>query len=277
METRIPLERGLSLRISDTPTPESPYATGRLARGLLLELGDRELAEEAVGFGVPVVKKGLITIFPGQVSLDVRQHGAVTAIRALFTLNLVERFSQPRGSNLQNSRFYELKNLLSAAMRHVPSSRVPLTSVSSFLRRVFHWETIYADSGFATAVAVSFTATAHDGVIGFEIDASSLDPEITELVLMHEHGARAFDTYRDASGIREQGDRIGLWDEVRGSEAWFESSAHHVAFRVRRLEGARLFRGRELIEGRLAWAGFGYSFRPPVRLSRHEVLISRLT
>ena len=43
------------------------------------------------------------------------------------------------------------------------------------------------------------------------------------------------------------------------------------------MPGARLLRGREVVAGRLAWAGFGYSLRPgpptftyTVRMARAE-------
>ena len=74
-----------------------------------------------------------------------------------------------------------------------------------------------------------------------------------------------FDRYRDTSGISLQGDEIGCWDEVNAEEAWFESSTRQIAFRLGQVKGARLFRGRELIGSRLAWAGFGYSFPPSIR------------
>ena len=93
---------------------------------------------------------------------------------------------------------------------------------------------------------------------------------------MHEQGARSFDAYHDSSGVQLQGREIGLWDEVRAREAWFESSTHRVSFKVGTMPGARLFRGRELVGSRLAWAGFGYSLPPAFGSMQHQLTISRL-
>ena len=276
MEAVIPLAQGLALKMRDTPSAAPQYATGLLSRGLLLMDGDQELTEEAVGFGVPVVKRGLETIFPGNVRLDLRQVGRTSTIRAQFKLNLVERFAQAGNGNLKSGQFYALKNLLAAAMRHLPASRGPLTASSSRLREMFHWETTYADAGFEAVVNITCSAPPGAERVTVEVDAGELRGDITEVVIMHEQGARAFDRYQDSSGIRIQRSQIGCWDEVRAAEARFESSSHRIAFRLRRLPGARLFRGRELIGSRLAWAGFGYSFPPSLKKLDHEITISRL-
>lgn len=59
-----PLCDGLSLALAADGAAAPGYATGRLARGMLLRDGGCELAEEGVGFGVPILKRGLQTIFP---------------------------------------------------------------------------------------------------------------------------------------------------------------------------------------------------------------------
>jgi len=41
------------------------------------------------------------------------------------------------------------------------------------------------------------------------------------------------------------------------------------------VKGARLFRGRELVSSRLAWAGFGYSFPPSIKRFVYELGIER--
>ena len=88
---------------------------------------------------------------------------------------------------------------------------------------------------------------------------------LTEVIVMNEQGAHFFDQYRDSSGARLSGKEIGCWDEVTAEEASFASSTHRVAFNLPQVPGARLFRGRELIGSRLAWAGFGYSFPPTLQ------------
>jgi hypothetical protein len=144
------------------------------------------------------------------------------------------------------------------------------------LRRMFNWETTYTNAGFSTEVKIIYTIEAEMGKVTVEIDTSGLPAYITEVVVMNEQGAHHFDRYLDTSEVSLQGKKIGCWDEVNAKEAWFESSARQVAFRLGQVKSARLFSGRELIDSRLAWAGFGYSFPPSIKRLRYEMRIERL-
>ncbi len=304
MEINLPLFQEFSLKISETPGgdadgkcegvlrampakhphrtapsrqfPENRYPTGRLQKGFLLLHQGQELAEEAVGFGVPVLKRGLQTIFPGAVSLTSLQKGSTWEVTAFFKLNLVEKISGVGNRTVENRLFYAAKNFLAAVIRGLPSLRGLLTTASSELRQIFHWETKYADAGFSATVKMIYTIQAETGKLTVEMDTSSLHPSITEVVVMNEQGAHHFDRYADASGASLQGEEIGCWDEVKAGEAWFESSAHQIVFRLGQVKGARLFRGRELLRPRLAWAGFGYSFPPTLQKMQYEMKIERL-
>jgi len=276
MHTEIALAHGLSLKISDTPSGGQPFATSRLQRGLLLVDAGQELAEEAVGFGVPVLKRGLQTIFPGEAALTSLHRGSSWDITALFKLNLVERFSGAGNETVENELFYAAKDFSAAAIRRLPVLGGLLTATSSRLRQMFGWETTYVDAGFSTEVEVVYSLEEGTGKITVEIDSNALPPGITEVVAMNEQGAHHFDRYLDTSGVCLRGQEIGRWDEVNAEEAWFESRSRRAAFRLGRVKGARLFRGRELVGSRLAWAGFGYSFPPSMKGLRYEMRIERL-
>ncbi len=94
---------------------------------------------------------------------------------------------------------------------------------------------------------------------------------------MNEQGAGAFDCYRDSSGGALRGAAIGTWDEVAAARASFVCEARRVAFSLGQVAGARLYRGRELIGSRVAWAGFGYSFPAALGTMAYELRIERLT
>jgi hypothetical protein len=140
---------------------------------------------------------------------------------------------------------------------------------------MFKWETTYADAGFSTEVKLTYAIEGETGKVTVEIDTRGLPPEITGVALMNEQGAQLFDRYQDTSGVSLMGKQIGCWDEVTADEAWFESSVHGVTFRLGQVKGARLFRGRELVGSRLAWAGFGYSFPPSIKRFRYEIRIEK--
>jgi hypothetical protein len=275
MGIEIPMYQGLSLKIGDPPSGRKTYPTETLQKGILLFDQGHELAEEAVGFGVPVLKMGLQTIFSGAATLTWLRQGTTWDINALFMLNLVERISKAGNKALENKPLYAVKNGLAALIRSMPIMRGPLTAISKQLRRFFNWDTVYTQSDFSTGLQVHYTLNSETGKINIEIDTRTLPPEITEVMVMNELGALTFDRYMDTSGIILQGHEIGCWDEVTAREAWFESRARRIAFRLGQVKGARLFRGRELLGSRLAWAGFGYSFSPSIQKFQYELSIEK--
>ena len=104
MELSVPLFEGLSLRIADQSAGATGYPTARLQKGLLLLDGDEDLAEEGVGFGVPILKRGTVTVFPGDVELAWRRDGPVWEVTAAFQMNLVERLAGRGGDRVKSRR-----------------------------------------------------------------------------------------------------------------------------------------------------------------------------
>lgn len=270
----IQLPQKLSLRIGG-PGDGKAFPTHRMQKGLRLLDGDQELTEEGVGFGVPVVKRGLTAYFPGEVELAATNDGSLVEIKAKYSLNLVERLVQNGNGTVENRVLYAVKDLLAAVIRKVPLLRSILTSASSQLRSAFGLETTYLNSAKTFEIPIVYRLDTTRNQLSVDVDTSRLPPEITEVIIMNEQGAGAFDSYGDSSETTLVHDEILCWDEITASCAWFESSRHRIAFRLDQIPQAKLYRGRELIGTRLAWAGFGYSFHPSVRTICYEIQIER--
>jgi hypothetical protein len=277
MVINLPIFQDLTLTITDKPGERNTYPTSRLQKGLLMNFRGLNLAEEAVGFGLPALKQGLQAIFAGNIELDLLHSDSTWAVTAFYGMNLVEKIARPGTASARSKSLYAAKNYLAAIIRQLPPLRAPLTCLSSALRRLFGWETIYEEAGFSTRVKMKYTMDEQTGVLVVEADLADVSHgSLTEVIIMNEQGAHAFDQYRDSSGIRLTGKKIGCWDEVTAEEASFASSAHRIAFSLPRVAGARLFRGRELIGSRLAWAGFGYSFSPTTRGFSYTIRFEKL-
>ncbi len=272
----IPLFEGISLKIGEPLPDQKGFATARLQKGFLLQDQGQDLAEEAVGFGVPVLKRGLQTIFPGEVNLTWKKSGTSWEVTASYRLNLVEKISRGEDETVGNKPFYAVKDFLAELIRRFPIFRRLLTNLSSMLRGAFKWKTTYADGDVSAGVQVISRIEEQTGKTRVDIRVSDLPADVTEVVVMNEQGAHAFDRYRDSSGTSLAGEEIGCWDEVDADQAWFESRTRGVAFRLGKVKGTRLFRGRELIGSRLAWAGFGYSFPATIQNLSYEMIIERL-
>ncbi len=260
MNLTIPLRHALSLEITDRPAG-TRYPTARLAKGLLLSCDGRALAGEGVGFGVPILKRGAQTIFPGGMDLIVHSEGPVWRATAIYHMNLVERLAKSGGGSLQPKTLYVARDSLAALHRAVPQLRGPLTAASAALRLRFDWITTYDECAVVARLPVTCVIRPHDGIVSITTDWAGLHAAsgVTEVVIMNELGARFFDLYEDSAGTVLRGDAIGTWEEVTAARASYVSTESRVTFSLGQVPGARLFRGRELIDGRLAWAGFGYS------------------
>ena len=91
-----------------------------------------------------------------------------------------------------------------------------------------------------------------DDAINVVVDPTGLGPGCTRLSVMNELDAQVFDSYEDSSGLTLRGWRVEPWSPVEAEWARFSASNGSSSFRLGRVEGARLFRGREVVPGHLS-------------------------
>ena len=114
------------------------------------------------------------------------------------------------------------------------------------------------------------------GTIHAGVDIRNVNKErCTEVNIMNELGANHFDRYRDSNGLFLKGNAIGTWDEIFADEASFIDSCDNIAFTLNAKKGARMFRGRELVEGRLAWSGLAYRLPGDIINFDYDIRIGR--
>jgi hypothetical protein len=274
------LRDGLELRIADEPSSATridrlAYPTRRLRQGLVLFADGVDLSEEGVGFGVPVLKRGVQTVFPGGMELTGTADGPDWQVTAAYRLDLVERLTARGGGAVRPRVLYAARDSLAAVHRRVPALRRPLTATSNAVRRRLGWRTTFEQTAPVATVPVTYTVRGGEDVVSVAADLTGVPDGVTEIVLMNELGAAHFDRYEDSSGAALTGADVGSWDEVDAATASFVSSRQRLAFTLASVPGARLLRGRETVAGRLAWAGFGYSLRPGPRAFTYSVHVER--
>ena len=218
MELSAPLFGDLSLTITDrapsTGTRDGRYPAARLQRGLLLVCPGRDLAEEGVGFGVPVLKRGAQTVFAG--ALELRQggapgdegapgaegmpgdeaapgrDGAAWQATAVFEMNLVERLaargsarpgpeagpaggrSDAPGGGPRSRSFYAVRDALAALHRRVPPLRGPLTAISNAVRRGFGLVTTFEETPTVATLEVTYEVRPDEGLVHVTVDLTGL-------------------------------------------------------------------------------------------------------
>lgn len=252
----------------------SRYPASRIQKGLILKHGHRDLSEEGVGFGVPVLKFGHETIFPGSWRARVKRHDDYTLVEADFVLNLTIRMSRD-GKLIGGQGFYKTKEMLSFLHRNHPLLRRGLSLSSELLRGAFSLGDVFVEVKPVSFVKAFYKIKNCKILVELMFSMSEGCKEITGIIVMNEQGANYFDTYRDSEGQVLQKGKIGSWDETYAEVASFVNPADRIFFTLKRAKGARMFRGRELTPGRLAWSGLAYVLSPQTERFSYSIDIGR--
>ena len=91
----VPLAGGLAIRLYGDCRP-SCMETSALQKGLVLMLDGRELIEEGMGFGVPIVMYADKTFFSSKADVSIQEAGSGYTLTKVFTLDTVslKKFGQ---------------------------------------------------------------------------------------------------------------------------------------------------------------------------------------
>ena len=267
--------------VTDDPADRDPgYASAHLQRGPTLVYRGVDLAEEGVGFGVPIVKLGRRTVFAGGADLiDIgteRSEDGGPVVELAYRLDREEGallFANGRRHRDAPSGLAGARDRLALAHREHPAVRPLVDGLNAALRRVFSAQTSYRPVPPVGVIRVrySFSDAGRSMEVHAALDRLD-DPKVTEIVLMNELGAHHFTRYHDSDGTTLDGPAIGSWGEIAAQEAALSDPVRGLSFAVTRAPGARLFRGRELAPGRLAWAGFAHVILPGVQTFTYRVV-----
>lgn len=274
---RIEMPLGISLLIKDPEIEPGDYPSCRIQKGLVLVNEDIDLSEEGIGFAVPVLKFGHEAIFPGNACVTTEKDGDISMVKIDFEMNLVGRMVKS-SKKIESKTFYTIKEYFSWLHRKYPLLRVILVRFSNSLRRNCALETRFEKIASSGIVSILNTVNTKKDIIHVDVDISNVKKEgCKEVYIMNELGATYFDMYRDSNGLFLDGNVIGTWDEVFADEASFIDPIDNIAFTLEQVKGARMFRGRELVENRLAWSGLAYMLSRDIINFAYDIRIKRFS
>ncbi len=272
-EVRVPGDA--SLLLPSGPWPGN-LKSAPVQKGLVLTLKGREVAEEGVGFGVPVAVYRDRTVFPskGEASL-VGVEGDSVVLSKVFRMDAVIKIGL-------GGRVIGYRPSKSSALGRV-LGRVDwlYQRFGTYQRIVRNYWGIERHAGIVRTFVrteprgeVGVTYKIGGGKVRVEVDTGGLDKQGCEKVcLLNEQGPSLFRRYLDSKGLRLLDDDIGAWAEVETEWACISSLDGGILFRLWSLPGARLFRGRERAYGYLSWVGLDYEVAPVERSFSYEVEI----
>jgi hypothetical protein len=99
----------------------------------------------------------------------------------------------------------------------------------------------------------------------FSLDVSAdlgdlVAEELQALLFANEQSGRLFDEYTDSDGTRLQGPEIEPWRMTSTEWASLHCREFGLGLRLKRPNGWRIFRGREVVEDRISWSGLDLAY-----------------
>jgi hypothetical protein len=270
---RLPVSEETSL-VFNPPSDDTRYPTDKLQKGWLLADRGKLLTEEGTGFGMPIVKYGRQTVFPGEAKATTRKTSNGIEITVTYFIDTVQRLGIKGKPKHRIATINRAREFFSTMHRRFPQLRRPLDALSSVFQNTFRLEPIFEKKPSVGSIIISYHFNQLDKRIIIEAQTDSIEKQgCTEIIIANEQGAR-FNRYTDSNGVQLQGEEIGSWDEVNAEWASLGCTSPPITFTVDNIAGARLFRGREERAGRLAWAGLNYVLSPSIRRFSYEIRIS---
>ena len=272
-EIKIRACRNLSLTFSETDGGQGEYPTSRIQKGLLLNCGEETLCEEGLGFGVPLLKFKDREIFPGRARTTNSTVNGTTTIIANYELNLGKKLVV-KGRKIKNRTVYEIEDYFGRLHREHPALRNTVDWWGNRLRKTLGVEGVFEEVEPAGNIAATYTISEDGATLHVSMDFARVKKEgLAEIIVANEQGANYFAGYRDSDGKALLGEKIGSWDEVTAGRASFIDSGNRVTFSLANVEKAKLLRGRELVSGRLAWAGLNYVLPPESTVFSYDITL----
>ncbi len=256
----------LSVRLYNDCRPNC-LETAQLQKGLVLMLDGRELIEEGIGFGVPVVKYGDKTYFSSSARVSTGIIGGTSLIRKVYLIDTISR------KKLWRARYID-DNLYSRWRKTFEKSYLKHKQFTVFFNRIMELREIAKIRTEFVKVNPRGTIIVHYQCQPTAIKVNVNFKDLTlqgceELLVLNEQGSTFFAQYTDSGGARLLGSKIGAWDKVYAERATLQND--EVAFILRNVYGASLFRGWERTRKRFSWAGLSYSLSPSNRTFTYTI------
>jgi hypothetical protein len=249
----------LSVRLYKDCRP-SCLETGALQKGLVLVFDERELIEEGVGFGVPVVKYEDKTFFSSKADLSIQKTDSGYTLTKAYNLDTVSLKKFGQATYIDDDLYSPLRRTFQTLyLKH--KKLAPLFNKLMELRELANIKTEFVTVKPRGVVTVKYCC--QPTVINVEADFSKVVlNKCREVLVLNEQGSSFFQKYVDSNGLHLFGNKIGAWETVTADQATLQSTKGQISFCLQNTRGTTLLRGWERTRNRFSWAGLSYSMRP---------------
>lgn len=234
--------------------------TGALQKGLVLLIDGRELIEEGMGFGVPIVRYEDKTFFSSAADVSIRKVGSGSILTKVFSLDTVSLKKFGQASYIDDGLYSSLrKKFQMLYLKH--KKLAPIFNKAMELRDLANIKTEFVTIKPRGTITVTYHCQPTS--ININIDFSNITlKKCIEFIVLNEQGSSVFKRYVDSNGLTLLGNKIGAWEEVTAKRASLQSGKRGVSFTLQKEAGVQLLRGWEQTRKRFSWAGLSYSMVP---------------
>jgi len=246
-----PLTSRVSVRVYADSRPHV-LQTMKLQKGGILVLNGQEFAEEGLGLGFPVCLYEGGACFSLDAVTFADDSNANPSVTKIYDMNAIQskRF---RGAVVRRGSYSErLLRTLEKAYRGVRRLHAGATMMLDVVS-MLGLRNEYEGCGSKGHVAVTYERNGE--ALRVTANFENLMPEhLHGLIVGNEQGGTLFTEYSDPF-VRLKGREIEPWRSTSVEWATLSCPEYNVGFRLRRPDGWRIIRGREVVESRISWSG----------------------
>jgi hypothetical protein len=231
-----------------------------LQKGLVLLFDEKELVEEGMGFGAPVVKFNDKTYFSSSASCSISETEEGFDLTKRFVLDAISRKRVGNSHYLNDGVYQGFHRFFERAYLGY-TSLFPFFSNIMELRQALKIQTQFVKVPDRGTVGVTYSVRFDS--VKVLVDLTGLEKiACEEILILNEQGSTFFRKYSDSEGLYLDDAQIGAWSEVKTKKAFLSFLTGDLRFGLETQDNSSLFRGWEKTKGRFAWAGLSYRLPP---------------
>jgi hypothetical protein len=266
-ECEISFSKNLTLRVYSNTKPSNGKIAD-LQKGLILVYKGVEMTAEGTGFGVPIIVCGDETYFSGSSSVFMSKRNSSIVIRKEFFMDKVAR-NTFRNVTLTNRKVRVLLRYIAWLYQKNRRLNRFLSLKSPFLKAGYG--TTFTNTASIGTVTVTYDISAGHIQVKAVFKELSKKENIRKIFLLNEQGTTRFRRYVDSNGVEFFDDGIGAWNPIDADWASLTDLKGTIGFRMAKVKGSYLRRGRELLKGSLDWAGLDYELSPGLSVFEYKI------
>ncbi len=266
-----PISNSVAIRVHSDTKPKN-MKTAQLQKGLIFLYKGSEVIGEGIGFGVPIAKYFDETVFSGSSSLTVRTQENIVEIRKKFIMDLVTR-NTIRNCKLENPKIRTLLDYISTIYKKQYQSHVHFAQYVLLTRNLlfkFGVKSTFIKGPSKGTIVVTYVLDRNRILV--KLDLRSLERNnLDKIFVLNEQGAHFFRNYSDSENLKLNNEAIGAWNDVTSQTAKITNEQDKIGFSLKKIEGTKLRRGRELIKDSLDWIGLDYELGAEYSQFEYEI------